>query len=64
MMRTRKVIRVEGGIAPDNIKPVDVHMPAFKPGVVGRLDPATQYSETFVIEPRGRAYWMPRLRGA
>ncbi len=43
----------ERGIAAGNVKPAAVHMLAFKDGVVVRLDRTTQYSETFVIEPRG-----------
>ncbi|MDA9492655.1 hypothetical protein XI08_27080 [Bradyrhizobium sp. CCBAU 11361] len=54
MMRARKATYLERGIAADNVKPADVHMPAFKGGVVARLDRATQYAETFVIEWRSR----------
>ena len=43
----------ERGIAAGNVKPAAVHMRASKDGVVVRLDRTPQYSETFVIEPRG-----------
>ena len=36
-MRARKATYLERGIAADNVKPADVHMPAFKDGVVARL---------------------------
>jgi hypothetical protein len=37
MMRARDVTYRERGIAPDSVNPADVHMLAFKDGVVARL---------------------------